>query len=140
MTEVANEVLAGQWGNGDFRKNNLTAAGYNYDAVQAEVNRILSGASSKPTKSVDQVAKEVLAGQWGNGDDRRKKLEAAGYSYSAVQAKVNQLCSGSGGKSVDTLAREVIAGKWGNGSERVKKLKAAGYDPNAVQARVNQLL
>lgn len=140
VTEVANEVLAGQWGNGDFRKNNLTAAGYSYDAVQAEVNRILSGTSSKPTKSVDQVAKEVLAGQWGNGDDRRKKLEAAGYSYSAVQAKVNQLCSGSGGKSVDTLAREIIAGKWGNGSERVKKLKAAGYDPNAVQARVNQLL
>ena len=42
-------------------------------------------------KSVTEVAKEVLAGKWGNGETRRKKLEAAGYNYSEVQAKVNQL-------------------------------------------------
>lgn len=141
VTELAYEVLAGMWGNGEFRKNNLSSAGYDYNAVQAEVNRILSGESSQPTKSVDQVAKEVLAGRWGNGDDRRKKLEAAGYSYSIVQAKVNQLCSGSdGGKSVDTLAREVIQGKWGNGQDRQNRLRAAGYNPDTVQKRVNQLL
>lgn len=142
VTEVAKEVIAGQWGNGDFRKNNLTAAGYDYNTVQAEVNRILSGGSaSTPTKSVEAVAKEVIAGKWGNGSDRKKKLEAAGYNYSAVQAKVNQLISGSsGGKSIDTVAREVIAGKWGNGADRKNRLTAAGYDYNAVQNRVNQLM
>lgn len=136
ITEVAREVLAGKWGNGDDRKNALQAAGYDYNAVQTKVNELCSGGSVKPTKSVETVAREVLAGKWGNGDERRNALTAAGYNYSEVQAKVNQLCNG---KSVDTLAREVLAGKWGNGNERKEKLSAAGYDYNAVQARVNQL-
>ena len=41
ITEVANEVIQGLWGNGQDRVNSLTAAGCDYDAVQAEVNRIL---------------------------------------------------------------------------------------------------
>lgn len=41
VTEVANEVIAGKWGNGSTRRTNLTNAGYNYSEVQAEVNRIL---------------------------------------------------------------------------------------------------
>lgn len=42
-------------------------------------------------KSVEAVAKEVIAGKWGNGPTRKTKLEAAGYDYSAVQKKVNEL-------------------------------------------------
>lgn len=38
---IANEVIAGKWGNGSDRKNRLTAAGYDYAAVQAEVNKIM---------------------------------------------------------------------------------------------------
>lgn len=45
--EVAKEVLAGKWGNGSARKDNLTKAGYNYVEVQAEVNRLL-GKTSTP--------------------------------------------------------------------------------------------
>lgn len=41
--EVAREVIAGKWGVGEERKKKLTAAGYNYTTVQAEVNRILKG-------------------------------------------------------------------------------------------------
>ena len=44
-----------------------------------------------PAKSIETIAKEVLAGKWGNGDDRKKRLTAAGYDYAAVQAKVNEL-------------------------------------------------
>ena len=91
-------------------------------------------------KSVEAVAKEVLAGKWGNGEDRKKRLQAAGYDYGAVQAKVNELVKGSGKKSVDTVAKEVIAGKWGNGENRKKKLQAAGYDYGAVQKKVNALM
>ena len=40
-TEVAREVIQGKWGNGATRKQKLTAAGYDYSAVQAEVNRLL---------------------------------------------------------------------------------------------------
>jgi len=39
--QVAKEVLAGKWGNGQARKKALTAAGYNYLEVQSEVNRLL---------------------------------------------------------------------------------------------------
>lgn len=42
-------------------------------------------------KSVDELAREVLQGKWGNGAARKKRLEAAGYDYAAVQKKVNQL-------------------------------------------------
>lgn len=141
VATVAKEVLAGEWGNGDERKNRLTAAGYDYTAVQAEVNRLASGAST-PKKSTTEIAKEVLAGKWGNGDDRKKKLQAAGYDYAAVQAEVNRLTQGgsSAKKSVTTVAKEVLAGKWGNGDARKKKLQAAGYDYNAVQKEVNRLL
>lgn len=38
-----------------------------------------------------ELAKEVLDGKWGNGPDRRERLEAAGYNYDAVQNIVNQL-------------------------------------------------
>lgn len=43
------------------------------------------------SKSVDELAREVLQGKWGNGEERKKRLEAAGYDYAAVQKKVNQL-------------------------------------------------
>lgn len=42
-------------------------------------------------KSIDTIAKEVINGKWGNGDARKKKLKEAGYDYSAVQKRVNEL-------------------------------------------------
>jgi len=139
VEEVAKEVVAGKWGNGDDRKTALTNAGYNYSEVQAAVNKLVNGTSTSTTKSVTEIAKEVLAGKWGNGDERKSKLTAAGYDYSAVQKKVNELCTSSK-KSVNEIAKEVIAGKWGNGSTRKSKLTAAGYNYSEVQAAVNKLL
>lgn len=86
--EIADEVIAGRWGNGSERKQKLTDAGYDYSAVQNIVNRKM-GVSSK--KSVDEVAKEVIHGDWGNGSDRKNRLTAAGYDYSAIQKRVNEL-------------------------------------------------
>jgi hypothetical protein len=43
------------------------------------------------TKLLQEVAKEVIRGKWGNGADRRKRLEAAGYEYAEVQKIVNKL-------------------------------------------------
>lgn len=42
-------------------------------------------------KSVTELAKEVIAGKWGNGSDRKNRLTQAGYDYAVVQAKVNEL-------------------------------------------------
>lgn len=43
------------------------------------------------TKTVDTLAREVIQGKWGNGADRKNRLTAAGYNYSAVQKRVNEL-------------------------------------------------
>ena len=98
VDELATEVIRGDWGNGQERKDKLTAAGYNYDEVQDRVNAILNGTAtatatplSATKKSVEEVAKEVIRGNWGNGQERKDKLTAAGYNYDEVQAKVNQL-------------------------------------------------
>lgn len=88
VAEIADEVIAGKWGNGTDRKSRLAAAGYDYAAVQNAVNAKLSG---KAAKSNTEIAKEVIAGKWGNGTDRKKRLEAAGYNYAAVQKLVNEM-------------------------------------------------
>lgn len=96
-----------------------------------------SSTVSTPKKSVETVAKEVLAGKWGNGDIRKSSLTKAGYNYDEVQKKVNQLLNA---KSVDAIAKEVIAGKWGNGDERKTRLTKAGYNYEEVQKKVNELV
>ena len=48
IQDLAAEVIAGKWGNNPERKQRLTEAGYDYEAVQAEVNRILKGTASTP--------------------------------------------------------------------------------------------
>lgn len=54
--------------------------------------KVSSGSgSSSASKSIDTLAREVIAGKWGNGSDRKNRLTAAGYDYNAVQKRVNQL-------------------------------------------------
>lgn len=101
------------------------------------------GETSTPSGTVAELARRVIAGEFGNGDARRAAL---GSRYSEVQAEVNRiLAGGSGGGAaqtpvaddVDDLARRVIAGEFGNGAAR----KAALGDRYAeVQARVNEML
>ena len=92
-------------------------------------------------KSVDTVAREVIAGEWGNGENRKARLTQAGYDYNVVQARVNEILNPQPQlKSIDEIAKEVIRGKWGNNPERKRMLESAGYDYNAVQERVNQLM
>lgn len=142
VAELARRVIAGEFGNGDARR---AALGSRYSEVQAEVNRILAGGSSsapaQPAASdIEALARAVIRGDYGNGDDRRAAL---GASYDAVQARVNEILGaggsdgGSGGTDIDALARAVIRGEYGNGEERRSRLGSL-YD--AVQARVNETL
>ena len=85
IDQLADEVLAGKWDNGAERERLLTAAGYDYNAVQKRVNEILN------KKTVDEIANEVIRGEWGNGAERKEKLTAAGYDYFAVQKRVNEM-------------------------------------------------
>lgn len=63
---------------------------YDDDAVPAPVRT--------PGKDLTTIAREVIAGTWGSGEARKKALTAAGYNYSSVQAKVNQLLNGTTAK------------------------------------------
>ena len=59
-----------------------------------------------PGKSVETVAREVIAGTWGNDPERSKKLKANGYDPVAVQAKVNEILNGSAVKPSGTTPEE----------------------------------
>ena len=114
------EIIRGDWGNGDERANRLLNAGYNPVEVQTAVNRFLVGEDwensnledennewkqeeskknsdytetgrSDNVQNIDSIAAEVIQGDWGNGEERKERLEQAGYDYDAVQAKVNEL-------------------------------------------------
>lgn len=50
--------------------------------------------NTQEEKSIDEIAKEVIDGKWGNGTDRRQRLRAAGYNPSIVQARVNDMLRG----------------------------------------------
>lgn len=59
-----------------------------YCTVQGTVTETPKTSS---TKLVDEIAKEVIRGDWGNGEERKQKLTAAGYDYSVIQKKVNEI-------------------------------------------------
>lgn len=73
--------------------------GYGYIRGYAKPKYASSSSSSNTDtvtkKTVDELAKEVLSGLWGNGDDRKNNLTNAGYDYNAVQNKVNELVKGT---------------------------------------------
>lgn len=92
-------------------------------------------------KSVDEIAKEVIRGEWGNGDERYNRLTNAGYNYNEVQAKVNELLNSNKPTPAPTpsvdildLVRKTIRGDFGNGEAR-KKALGSNYDE--VQRQVN---
>lgn len=116
---IAEKVIEGEFGNGEERVKRLSEAGYDATEVQEEVNRIMSkegGESNEDTNTetteqnsdcrilcgigesqlyrdddIDTIAAEVIQGDWGNGEERRERLEQAGYDYDAVQVRVNEM-------------------------------------------------
>lgn len=70
----------------------VKAAGFTDAFIVTEEKAVAVPETPKPVlKSVDEIAKEVIAGKWGSGADRKQRLTAAGYDYSAVQRRVNEL-------------------------------------------------
>lgn len=72
--------------NGKFIRGFITPK---YDENTVTTNTTAGG------KTIDVVAKEVIAGSWGSGEKRKQQLTAAGYDYTKVQAKVNEILNGS---------------------------------------------
>lgn len=89
ISALADKVLRGDFGSGDAR---VRALGVHYAAVQAEVNRRLGGGiSAKPpvraAVNIKALADAVIRGEYGQGEDRKRRL---GANYAAVQAEVNR--------------------------------------------------
>ena len=90
--ELANEVIHGKWGNGQDRKNRLTSAGYDYQAVQNIVNQKLGAASSyypkftgSTTSIVDALKAIGIDSSFGNRKKIASKNGISNYSGSASQ-------------------------------------------------------
>lgn len=91
VNTIAREVLVGRWGNGVDRKSRLTKAGYDYSKVQAAVNKLVKASQMSQDKIINAVAHEVIAGRWGNGQERIDRLKAAGYNPGKIQKRVNEI-------------------------------------------------
>lgn len=74
--------------NADAMAAKLKVAGFD-TYITTEQGEAVTSSSAK--KSVEEVAREVIAGKWSNGEERKKRLIAAGYDYVTVQTKVNAL-------------------------------------------------
>lgn len=128
VSELATEVIAGKWGTGTDRVRRLQASGYDYKAVQDEVNRRLN-----PAPNLEAMANAVIAGKYGNGQERRNRL---GANYDAVMQIVNKkLGAGTGGGRVyvvkpgDTLSG--IGARLGVSWPRLAQLNGLA-DPNRI--------
>lgn len=79
------------------RKNGLKNAYLDICKISGIPNKL--GEYKSDSKSVKktnkEIANEVIAGKWGNGAQRKKKLTEAGYDYSAIQKLVNQILKGA---------------------------------------------
>lgn len=73
--------------NADAMVAKLKASGF--DAYIIKVDTVALDTPQK--KSVTEIAREVWAGKWGNGIERKNRLTAAGYDYTAVQKKIEEL-------------------------------------------------
>lgn len=103
IEKVAKEVLDGKYGNGNDRVKALTEAGYDYKAVQDRVNELVkeikpveptpepeSTPVITPKFTTEEMVQKVINGEYGNGDERKQKLEAEGYDYRKIQNAVNK--------------------------------------------------
>ena len=73
--------------NADAMSAKLKSAGFD-TYITTESGTAVTTSSKK---SIDEIAREVIQGLWGNGQDRKDRITKAGYDYSAVQKKVNEL-------------------------------------------------
>lgn len=127
----------GRWGIG----SGYTFRGFIYNPAVKETQPT---PQPTPKKSLDEIAKDVIAGKYGNYPERKTRLEAEGYNYSQVQGRVNEILAGNkptpqpapqpSGDDLLTLVKKTIRGDFGNGQARRNAL-GSRYDE--VQRQVN---
>ena len=93
---IAEEIINGLWGNGEDSIKKLENAGYNYEEIQKIVNQKCQQSTLNEENTVndqdkEEIARKVIRGEYGNGNERKKRLEEEGYDYKEIQNLVNIL-------------------------------------------------
>ena len=98
-------------------------------------------------KSVDTLAKEVIANKWGVGKDRERRLTAKGYDYEKVQKRVNELYSADSTEDKNISSNGVVLIKSFEGFSRVackalptEKYLTIGYGHYGKDVKPNQTI
>lgn len=98
-------------------------------------------------KSVDTLAKEVIANKWGVGKDRERRLTAKGYDYEKVQRRVNELYSADSTEDKNISSNGVVLIKSFEGFSRVackalptEKYLTIGYGHYGKDVKPNQTI
>lgn len=94
------------------------------NAIQDELQAI-------QTDSISDLVSRTLAGEFGNGDTRKRAL---GKYYNEVQERINKAYSGNKTVDIDDLVKRTLSGEFGNGDERKRAL---GTNYKAVQDVIN---
>lgn len=69
-----------------------TSSGYVSTCTNVLNKYVLPYINSENTEyNIEDIAREVIEGKWGNGRVRKDKLEAAGYDYKIIQYAVNKM-------------------------------------------------
>lgn len=98
-------------------------------------------------KSIDTLAKEVLANKWGVGEDRKRRLEVKGYDYDKVQKRVNELYKMGSTEDKNISSNGVVLIKSFEGFSRVackalpsEKYLTIGYGHYGKDVKPNQTI
>lgn len=135
VKDCITEIKNGGYATSPTYINNIVAVyNLNHDTIDkylldAEVKTEVKEETKTVTNNTDELVLNIIRGFYGNGNARKKKLEAEGYNYKEIQSLVN--------KKMDELVQEVLDGKYGNGKER--KIKLGDLYSN-VQYEVNRRL
>ena len=91
-------------------------------------------------KTIEELAKEVIDGQCGNGEEIKTRLTKAGYDYRAVQEKVNEIlgnyypaCSSSYNSIVEALKSIGVDSSFNNRKKIAVKNGISDYSGTATQ-------
>ena len=99
VVESTVNTIEGNTSDGVYRRSYQLGNGtiYGYGRPKWDMEEVTAPQPMTPTdgKTVDELAREVIAGLWGIGTERIQKLTAAGHDYAAVQARVNAILSGA---------------------------------------------
>ena len=105
-----------------------------------EVEKIEEVVEAVPLKSIEEIAKEVILGLWGDGEERKTRLIEAGYNYDEVQAKVAELISKSVQKPAAASTITLPAGEYPEAQLIWNTMISWGWTPETCAGIIGNMM